>query len=121
MLARSGGILGCVTEGDRCCAPSRGGEGLGVEPAPTFAPGAHATTDGMARLDAAAVVMGSDDAWACPEDGEGPRRDVELPAFWIDRCAVSNDDFGTFVNETAYVTEAERFGWSFVFAGLLPD
>jgi sulfatase modifying factor 1 len=75
----------------------------------------------MARLDAAVFVMGSDDAWAYPEDGEGPRRDVELSAFWIDRCAVSNEDFGVFVSETAYVTEAERFGWSFVFAGLLPD
>ena len=75
----------------------------------------------MARLDAAAFVMGSDDAWAYPEDGEGPRRDVELSVFWIDRCAVTNDDFGTFVDETAYVTEAERFGWSFVFAGLLPQ
>jgi formylglycine-generating enzyme len=25
------------------------------------------------------------------------------------------------VEDAAYVTEAERFGWSFVFAGLLPD
>ena len=25
------------------------------------------------------------------------------------------------MNEAGYVTEAERFGWSFVFAGLLPD
>ena len=82
---------------------------------------AHATTVGMVRLDAAAFVMGSDDAWAYPADGEGPRRDVELSAFWIDCCAVSNDRFATFVDETAYVTEAERFGWSFVFAGMLPD
>jgi formylglycine-generating enzyme len=94
---------------------------LGVEPATAFAPRVDATTVGMARLDAAAFVMGSDDAWAYPEDGEGPRRDVELSAFWIDRCAVSNEDFGTFVKETAYMTEAERFGWSFVFAGLLPE
>ena len=39
----------------------------------------------------------------------------------IDPCAVSNADFARFVEETEYVTEAERFGWSFVFAGLLPD
>ena len=110
-----------MTDGNRCCAPSRGGGGPVVEPVTTFASGVHATTVGMARLDAAAFVMGSDDAWAYPEDGEGPRRDVELSVFWIDRCAVTNDDFGTFVHETAYVTEAERFGWSFVFAGLLPQ
>jgi formylglycine-generating enzyme len=29
--------------------------------------------------------------------------------------------FGQFVDATAYVTEAERMGWSFVFAGFLPD
>ena len=35
--------------------------------------------------------------------------------------AVSNEDFAAFVEATGYATEAERFGWSFVFAGLLPD
>src|SRR5262249_39012454 len=31
------------------------------------------------------------------------------------------DQFAHFVADTGYVTEAERFRWSFVFAGLLPD
>jgi formylglycine-generating enzyme required for sulfatase activity len=39
----------------------------------------------------------------------------------IDSCAVSNTEFAEFVAATGYVTEAERFGWSFVFGGLLPD
>ena len=65
--------------------------------------------------------MGSDDRWAYPEDGEAPPREVETSAFWIDACAVSNADFAAFVDETGYVTDAERFGWTFVFAGLLPD
>ena len=39
----------------------------------------------------------------------------------IDSCAVSNREFDAFVAATAYATEAERFGWSFVFGGLLPD
>ena len=34
---------------------------------------------------------------------------------------VTNHRFGAFVNTTGYVTEAEREGWSFVFAGRLPD
>ena len=29
--------------------------------------------------------------------------------------------WGAFVRATGHVTAAERFGWSFVFAGLLPD
>jgi formylglycine-generating enzyme required for sulfatase activity len=65
--------------------------------------------------------MGSDDRFAYPEDGEGPVKEVEVTEFSIDACVVTNDVFSAFVEETRYVTEAERFGWSFVFAGLLPD
>ena len=44
-----------------------------------------------------------------------------MDSFLIDAVAVSNEAFATFVEETGYETEAERFGWSFVFAGHLPD
>jgi formylglycine-generating enzyme len=64
--------------------------------------------------------IGSDDRLAYPDDGETPR-EFELSPFAIDRCAVSNADFARFADATGYVTEAERFGWSFVFGGLLPD
>ena len=65
--------------------------------------------------------MGSEDRWAYPADGEGPVNEVEVSAFSIERYAVSNADFSSFVEATGYVTDAEEFGWSFVFAGLLPD
>jgi len=42
-------------------------------------------------------------------------------AFAIACFAVSNLQFGDFVRATGYTTDAERYGWSFVFAGLLPD
>ncbi len=112
-------ILAAVSDSDGCCAPSRGGEGRVAAPAAGGA--AAGSTEGMARLGAATFVMGSEDRWADPADGEGPCREVALGPFWIDRCAVSNDDFAGFVAATGYVTEAEQFGWSFVFAGLLPD
>ena len=57
----------------------------------------------------------------CPGDGEGPVHRVELDAFRIDRYALSNARFAEFVGATRYKTESEAFGWSFVFAGLLPD
>jgi formylglycine-generating enzyme len=76
---------------------------------------------GMVLLDEGAFLLGSEDRFAYPADGEGPVREVELSAFWIDACAVSNAEFAGFVEETGHVTEAERLGWSFVFAGLLPD
>jgi formylglycine-generating enzyme required for sulfatase activity len=59
--------------------------------------------------------------WAYPGDGEGPVHEVTLDAFRIDRFAVTNDSFARFVEATGWVTDAERFGWSFVFAGLLPE
>ena len=65
--------------------------------------------------------MGSDTAPGYPADGEGPARRVTVDAFAIDRFAVTNAQFATFVDATGHVSEAERFGWSFVFAGLLPD
>ncbi len=63
--------------------------------------------------------MGSDDG-TFPADGEGPVRKIDLDPFWIDPYAVSNADFETFVLETGYITEAERFGWSYVFHQFLP-
>jgi formylglycine-generating enzyme len=79
------------------------------------------STDGMVELPGGVFWMGSDDRFAYREDGESPSRQIEVSAFWIDACAVTNAQFGAFVDESGYVTEAERFGWSFVFAGLLPD
>lgn len=46
---------------------------------------------------------------------------VELSPFWIDVTTVTNDGFHEFAAQTGYVTEAEQWGWSFVFAGFLPD
>ncbi len=75
----------------------------------------------MLGLDGGRFLRGTEDADGFPADGEGPVREVELSPFWIDPVVVSNARFTQFAQETGYITEAERFGWSFVFAGLLPD
>jgi formylglycine-generating enzyme len=67
------------------------------------------------------LLMGDVGPWAYPGDGEGPVRRIRLDAFEIDPHAVSNAEFAAFVEQSGHVSEAERFGWSFVFAGLLPD
>jgi formylglycine-generating enzyme len=100
-----------------CCGPSRGGLG---QPATFDARVGEASENGMVLVPDRAFCMGSEDRFAYPEDGESPVREVELSAFWIDVCAVSNTQFDAFAEETGYTTEAERYGWSFVFAGLLP-
>ena len=48
--------------------------------------------------------MGSDDHY--PE--EAPARQVEVSGFWMGRTCVTNDAFAEFVNDTGYVTVAER-------------
>ena len=103
----------------RCCAPSRS-EGHEA-PREFLQEGAAGSTEGMILVEGGSFLYGSEDALAYPADGEGPVRRVELGAFWIDVCATTNDRFAAFVADTGYVTEAEAFGWSFVFAGLLPD
>jgi formylglycine-generating enzyme len=60
--------------------------------------------------------MGTDDEVGFPQDGEGPVREVTIDPFSIDRHQVSSRLFGEFVRATGYVTEAEQFGWSFVFS-----
>jgi formylglycine-generating enzyme required for sulfatase activity len=54
-------------------------------------------------------------------DHDSPRRRVKLSAFRIASTTVTNRQFAAFVAESGYRTTAEREGWSFVFAGALPD
>jgi sulfatase modifying factor 1 len=75
----------------------------------------------MAIVPAGTFHYGCDRHEGHPADGEGPVRLAHLDGFRIDRCAVTNARFARFVAATSYVTDAERLGWSFVFAGLLPD
>jgi formylglycine-generating enzyme len=102
---------------DACCTPenSRGGESRLTLPGRMVDPPATLVTLPEGRF-----CMGDTSAWAYPGDGEGPLHDVDLGAFSVDRYAVSNARFAEFVASTGYRTDAERFGWSFVFSGLLP-
>ncbi len=74
----------------------------------------------MIQLPGGPFLMGTDYEEAFPDDGEGPVREVILSPFWIDRYPVTNRRFKEFIDDTKYVTEAERFGWSFVFWSHIP-
>ena len=65
--------------------------------------------------------MGDESEWAYPGDGEGPVHEVLLRPFAVDPYTVTNAAFSRFVEATGHVSEAERYGWSFVFGGFLPD
>jgi formylglycine-generating enzyme len=64
--------------------------------------------------------MGSETPLGFAGDGEGPVRKVSLDRFYIDRFPVTNERFAEFAKASGYVTDAERFGWSFVLAGHIP-
>jgi formylglycine-generating enzyme len=114
MESRTGGDID--NQAHACCAPGRAPSDEET-PAPPSAN--DATTDAMVRLEGS-FMMGTEDADGFPQDREGPIREIELPDFWIDPVAVTNARFAEFVGATGHQTEAERAGWSFVFAGLLP-
>ena len=78
------------------------------------------STDNMVKLAGGTFRMGSenDDIWE--SDGEGPVRDVAVKPFYIDACAVTNQQFAAFIADTSYITQAQHFGWSFVFHTHLP-
>jgi formylglycine-generating enzyme len=77
--------------------------------------------DGLVPVPGGDFTMGTDAPHGYPDDGEGPAHPVRLRPFAIDPCTVRNRSFAAFVDATGHVTDAERYGWSFVFAALLPD
>src|SRR5690606_32320196 len=102
--------------GESCCAPGRKPSAAAADAAP-----ARRTPRKRPRPEAGTVLlpggtflMGGADPDANVGDGEGPVRRVTVRPFRIDECAVTNRQFAAFVRDTGYVTEAERFGWSFV-------
>ena len=105
-----------------CCAPrpSREVTSLLIPTiaAPKRSPDSYRAT---VSLPGGTFLMGTDYAQGFPADGEGPIRAVELSPFAIDTCPVTNADFAAFVQDTHYRTEAETFGWSFVFWSHIPE
>ncbi|MGH2644888.1 MAG: SUMF1/EgtB/PvdO family nonheme iron enzyme, partial [Chitinophagaceae bacterium] len=102
-----------------CCSASRlSGEIRKDEVLPR---GSDRNTVNMKNISGGTFLMGTDDKEGFPADGEGPVREITVDPFYIDSSTVTNEDFKKFIEVVHYETEAERFGWSFVFYGLLSD
>ncbi|XP_064231672.1 inactive C-alpha-formylglycine-generating enzyme 2 isoform X2 [Aotus nancymaae] len=67
----------------------------------------------MVQLPGGRFLMGTNSPDS--RDGEGPVREVTVKPFAIDIFPVTNKEFRDFIREKKYRTEAEMFGWSFVF------
>ena len=68
--------------------------------------GAQDAPEGMVLVPGGTFAMGSDDPRSMPN--ERPAREVAVGPFWIDAAPVTNDRFAAFVEDTGYVTVAER-------------
>lgn len=104
-----------------CCTPGRGPITLAAPQAPARKPAALRVAKRLIDLPGGRFLMGADDPDGFPADGEGPVRDVTVGPFRIAPTSVTSAQFASFVKDTGHVTEAERFGFSYVFADFLPD
>lgn len=100
-----------------CCAASRELSERSNQHEPTSTrsldDSRHSST--IVRIDGGEFIMGTDSDVGFPEDGEGPARQVTVDSFYLDKYAVTNAEFLEFIRDTDYTTDAERYGWSFVF------
>ena len=60
--------------------------------------------DDMVRIEGGTFLMGSEEFYA----DERPVHERTVAAFEIDRREVTNEDFADFVDQTGYITVAER-------------
>jgi formylglycine-generating enzyme len=97
-----------------CCAPARATH--------SFSPTTTEIANTAAlRVASDAILLSGANALVgtrmpeIPDDGEDPVRETRVKPFRIGATTVTNAQFSEFINATGYVTEAERFGWSFVF------
>ena len=100
-----------------CCLPAAQPRDIPATAIPLSpAPALPAESDrGMIHLAGGSFLMGSEGPEIWRADAEGPVREIEVAPFHMDECAVTNARFSAFIEATGYQTEAERFGWSYVF------
>lgn len=109
-----------------CCMPTKSsitGERVAVnqcseEPESKRSPH-YGSREGMVLIEAGSFLMGTDSDKGWEADGEKKVIEVSMGPYWISRCCVTNREFGEFVDDTGHVSEAEQFGWSYVFHILL--
>ena len=105
--------------GSSCCSPQRP-DNVSTVIAPEFFPEANLTKANFVTIPAGEFLMGTDQPFY-PTDGEGPSRSVWLDEFKISQYSVTNSEFAAFTEATGYQTEAEIYGWSYVFNGFIDE
>ena len=75
--------------------------------------------EGMVFIEGGVFFMGGDNNEARPD--EFPKHEVKISSFWMDQTEVTNSQFKKFIDETGYVTTAERkIDWEDIKSALPP-
>jgi len=102
-----------------CCTPARDSDSI-TPPVPlATSPDADHLRQAAIRIPGGAGLLGTR-APGIADDGETPLRKSRIAPFRITGTTITNAQFKAFIDSTGYVTEAERFGWSFVFWAQVP-
>ena len=105
-----------------CCGPPAAGDVRGTAGSSSVAVqrGVASRPSRLIRVPGGRTHVGTSRP-VLPIDGEALLREHKVASFEIDPFTVTNRWFAEFVAATGYVSEAERFGWSFVFHLLVAD
>ena len=109
-----------MPKGKPCCTPSRDNSDFREERLCLIRSPDAGSNEGMVTVGKTIFPMGAEGLECWNADGEGPVHQVSLEDYFIDQTSVTNESFSTFVDATGYQSEAERFGWSFVFHNQIP-
>ena len=97
-----------------CCIPQWDSKNLQNRDTTYRQSGVHTSSVERVKL-SGEFLMGTEDIDCVTTDGERPIRKAALSPFSIATTTVTNEEFARFVDATRYQTDAEAFGWSFVF------
>lgn len=108
-------LLRLLCTGESRAAPfkliecARSGTLAELPPPVTVVPGITPLQEGVVLMEGGSFMMGRKAERNGMPD-ETPRHEVWIPAFYIDACEVTRNQFERFADETGYVTEAEKAG-----------
>ena len=97
-----------------CCLPSNSISSKNHVSNLDFGLNVKTNTEDMVHI-GGSFLMGTNDQEQFRLDGESPIRKIHVDEFYIDIKTVTNRDFKVFIDKTGYKTDANKFGWSFVF------
>ena len=101
-----------------CCPPRTNPRSTPVSYSPLFK--STNTAFELCDIPGGTALIGTDHG-LIPIDEESPGRYREIESFRMMQTAVTNAMFKDFIEDTGYKTDAQRFGWSFVFYDLLAN